>query len=254
MVKQTMGKDTRKALLNARSMIEEVAKADGNEAETRKRIDHIFANLLGYDTFKHITQEYAIHGIGDIVHCDFAVQIDSGEAAKPALVVEIKRINLDLVPKHVRQAASYAIDIGCEWTLLTNGREWRLYHIAFGKPPQTQLVESWNIINDELPNLADKLALIGYKNIKKGGLVPLWDKCNVLSPQNLLKVILSEESIKFVQRGVKKTSGISVTSDELIKAYRRLLNEAALSEMEILTTCLPAMKKLKRKPLAKRRK
>ena len=127
-------------------------------------------------------------------------------------------------------------------------------HITFGKPPQTQLVESWNIINDELAIVVDKFALIGYKNIKKGGLVPLWDKCNVLSPGNLLKVILSEESIKFIQRGVRKFSGVSVTPDELTRAYRRLLNETALSEMETITTCLPAMKKPDRKPTAKRSK
>jgi len=60
MAKQKLDRETRKALLNARSLIEAIAKADSNEAETRKRIDHIFEALMGYDTFKHITQEYAL--------------------------------------------------------------------------------------------------------------------------------------------------------------------------------------------------
>ena len=64
----------------------------------------------------------------------------------------------------------------------------------------------------------------------------------------------TEESIKFIQRGVKKTSGVSVTPDELTKAFRRLLNETALSEMEIITTCLPVMKKPNKKSLAKKGK
>ena len=51
MAKQKLDKETRKALLDARRMIEEIAKADSNEAETRKRIDHAFEALMGYDIF-----------------------------------------------------------------------------------------------------------------------------------------------------------------------------------------------------------
>ncbi len=42
MVRQKLDKDIRKAIINARNMIETVAKADGNEAETRRRIERIF--------------------------------------------------------------------------------------------------------------------------------------------------------------------------------------------------------------------
>ena len=135
MARRKLDRETRKALLYARSLIEAIAKADSNEAETRKRIDHIFEALMGYDTFKHITQEYAIHGAGNTVHCDIAIQLDR-ESSKPDFLVEVKRVNIDLAPRHIRQAASYAIDIGCEWVLLTNSKEWKLYHISFGKPPR----------------------------------------------------------------------------------------------------------------------
>ena len=150
---------------------------------------------MGYDTFKYITSEYVIHGAGDTVHCDFAIQIDRKESSKPDFLAEIKKVNIDLAPKHLRQAASYAIDIGCEWVLLTNSKEWKLYYISFSKLPQTKLIDSWNLINDDPVVLADKFNLIGYKNIKKGGLAWLWEKANVLSAQNILKIILSEESI-----------------------------------------------------------
>ena len=254
MAKQKLDKETRKVLLDARSKIEAVAKMDGNEDETRKRIDYIFETVMGYDTFKHITREYAIHGAGETVHCDFAVQLDQEESSKPEIIVEIKRVNIDLAPKHLRQVASYAIDIGCDWMLLTNGKEWKLYHISFGKPPQTQLIDSWNLINDEPVTLSEKFNLICYKNIKKGSLARLWEKSNVLSVQNLLKVILSEESIKLIRRDLKKVTDVAVSPEEIVGAVRRMLNEAAIGEMEKIKISLPAKKQGKSRTVSKRRK
>ncbi len=251
MAKQKLDKEARKALLGARNMIEEVAKKDGNEAETRARVRHIFGTIMGYDIFKHISAEYAIHGAGDTVHCDIAVQLDHEEASGPALLVELKRVNMDLTPKHLRQAASYAIDIGCEWVLLTNGKEWKLYHISFGKPPQTKLIDSWNLITDDPVILADKFNLIGYKNIKKGGLARLWEKANVLTAQNILKIILSEQSLSSIRRELKKATEVTVSPEEIVGAVRRLLNEAALTDMEKIKISLPVKKQRQRKSISK---
>jgi len=246
MARQKLDKETRKALLEARKMIEEVAKADGNEAETRARVRHIFGMLMGYDIFKHVTAEYAIHGTGDTVHCDIAVQLDNKESSVPDFLVELKRVNMDLTSKHLRQAASYGIDIGCEWVLLTNGKEWKLYHISFGKPPQTKLIDSWNIIDTDPVILAEKFALIGYKNIKRSGLARLWEKSNVLSAQNILKVILSEKSIILIRSGLKKLTDVTVSPEEIVGAVRHLLNEAALTEMEKIKISLPVKNTPKR--------
>ncbi len=250
MARQKLDKETRKALLDARRMIEAVAKMDGNEAETRRRVERIFESLMGYDVLKHITREYAIHGVGDTEHCDFAIQLDR-ESSKPAVLVELKRVNIDLTPKHLKQAASYAINIGCDWILLTNGNEWRLYHISFGKPPQPKLIDSWNLINDDPVTLAKKFELIGYKNIKRGGLAQLWEKSNVLSAQNILKVILSEESIRLIRHGIKRTTDVTVSPEEIVGAIRHLLNEAALTEMEKIKISLPGKKQRKRKSISK---
>ncbi len=250
MARQKLDREIRKALLYARSLVEAIAKADSNEAETRKRIDHIFEVLMGYDTFKHVTREYAIHGAGDTVHCDIAIQLDR-ESSKPDFLVEVKRVNIDLTPKHLRQAASYAIDIGCEWVLLTNSKEWKLYHISFGKPPQTKLIASWDIINDDLAILAEKFTLIGYRNIKKGGLAQLWEKANVLTAQNILKVVLSKDSIRLIRREIKKATEVTVSPEEIVGAVRHLLNEAAVAEMEKIKISLPEKKQRKRTTTSK---
>jgi hypothetical protein len=251
MVKQKLDKEVRKNILKARKWIEDIAQKDANEAETRTRIHDICGMLMGYDRFEHITHEYEVPGAGETVHCDLAIQIDHEESSKPDFLVEIKRVNIDLALKHIGQAARYAIDIGCEWVLLTNSRDWKLYHISFGKPPQTKLVESWNIINDDPVILAEKFALIGYKNIKRSGLARLWEKSNVLTPQNILKIILSEQSIISIRRELKKATEVTVSPEELVGAIRHMLNEAAVGEMEKIKISLPEKKQRKRKSILK---
>ena len=251
MARQKLDKEVKKAILDVRKKIEDLARKDGNEDETRIRVYYVFETLMGYDTFKHITAEYAVHGAGSTIYCDIAIQLGQEESSKPDFLVEIKRINLDLAPKHLRQAASYAIDIGCEWVLLTNSKDWKLYHISFGKPPQTKLIASWDLINDNPVILAEKFNLIGYRNIKKGGLAQLWVKANVLTAQNILKVVLSKDSIRLIRREIKKATEITVSPEEIVGAVRRLLNEGALAEMEKIKISLPEKKQRKRKTIPK---
>ncbi len=243
MPRQKLDKAVRKAITDARKMIQDVAKADGNEAETRKRVERIFEWVMGYDVFKHVTREYAIHGAGNTEHCDFAIQADAGESSSPDVLVELKRVNIDLTPRHLKQVAGYAIDIGCEWVLLTNGREWKLYHITYDKPPQTTLIDSWSLVTDDPVLLAQKFALISYKEVKRGGLDRLWEKRNVLTAQNLLGVILSEDSLKLIRRELRRSTEVPVSPEEIVGAIRHLLNEAAIAEMSKIKISLP-----KRKP------
>ncbi len=242
MVKQKLDKERRKALLNARGMIEAVAKADGNEAETRRRVERIFDSVMGYDALKHISREHAVHGVGDTEYCDFAIQLDTKESSVPIMLVELKRVNIDLMAKHLKQVSSYGINMGCEWVLLTNGKEWKLYHISFGQPPQTKLVDSWDLLTDELTKLDEKFNLVGYKNIKKDGLTLLWEKRNVLTAKNVLKIVLSEQSLNSIRREIRKATGVTVTPEEIVGAVRHMLNEAALGEMEKVKISLPVKK------------
>jgi hypothetical protein len=126
--------------------------------------------------------------------------------------------------------------------LLTNGKEWKLYHISYGQPPQTKLVESWNLLSDEPSVLAEKFAIIGYKNLKKDGLSRLWEKRNVLTSKNVLKIICSEQSLNLIRREIKKTTEVTVTPEEIVGAIRHMLNEAALGEMEKTRISLPVKK------------
>ena len=242
MPRSALNKETKRAILDARSMIQAAEKADCNEAETRRRIERIFETLMGYDAFKHLSRERAVRGAGETEHVDFAIQLDEDDLAKPEIMVEIKRVCVDLAPKHLKQVCSYAINAGCEWILLTNSKEWRLYHVSFGQPPVTKLVHGWNILTDDVYILAKRFELISYKNVKKGGLDDLWQKTNVLHPRSLLQAILSVPSLNALRRELRKESGVLLSPEEIMSGVRRLLNETALAELENVRISIPGPK------------
>ena len=111
MPRTALDKETKRAILEARSMIQAAEKADCNEAETRRRIERIFESLMGYDAFKHLSRERAVRGAGETEHVDFAIQLDEGDPAKPEIMVEIT----DRVWKDVRPDPEVeAIDLDAE--------------------------------------------------------------------------------------------------------------------------------------------
>ncbi len=242
MSKSRPAADTKKALQEARELVAQIAKLDSNEAETRRRVERIFETCMGYEPFKHISREHAVHGVGDTEHCDFAIEIDGAAPGRPAMLVEIKKVGVDLSPKHLKQTASYAINMGCEWVLLTNSRQWALYHISFGQPPLCKLIESWDLLGDDLETLAQHFDLVSLGNLKRRGLDKVWQKRNVLTPNNLLGIILSDRSIAGIRRGLRQKTDVSVTPEEIVGALRRLLNETALLEMETVRISLPEEK------------
>ena len=239
MPRTSVDRETRRAILDARQMIEEAEKEDCNEAETRRRIERIFENVMGYDALKNLSRERAVRGAGETEYVDFTIQLEPGEDTKPLVMVEIKRVCIDLAPKHLKQVASYAINAGCEWILLTNSKEWRLYHVSFGKPPVTKMVYSWNILTDDIPTLAKRFGLISIKQIKKGTLEAIWQKTNVLKPHNLLQAMLSEGCMNNLRRTIQWESGIRLTPEDIVAGIRRLLNESALTEFENIRLSLP---------------
>jgi len=239
MPREKLDKERRKALREARRLIEAVYQADGNEAETRRRLERIFEAVMGYDALKHLSRERSISGAGETEYVDFAIQVEEKPNAEPAILIEVKRASVDLLQKHLKQVTGYAIDCGCEWVLLTNGRNWHLYHVEFGRPPATKLVESWNLLRDELEVLHSKFDLIGYRNVKRGGLDKLWERTEVLQPRSLLRAILCAETLRNIRRVLKRDTGVTVAADDIVGALRKMLNESSARVLQDVEVSLP---------------
>ena len=250
MAKRTLSPDVRRAIAEAQRRIEEVTKLDGNEAETRRRVERIFESVMGYD-IRNLSREHAIKGSGTTEHVDFAIQIERGQDAKPVVIVELKRVGVDLAPKHLRQASSYAINAGCEWVLLTNGREWRIYHVEFGQPPVTKLVDHWNLLKDDKSILASKFELLSMKKLRRGSLDDLWEKTKVLAPDSILAAMLSPDSLRAARRVLRKKTSVLVDFDDLVSGFKRLLNEAAAKTLDGMQMNFVRRKRTKELPGAK---
>ncbi len=236
-------KEMRKALKDAQKIIIALKADDGNEAESRRRLERIFENVLGYDAFEHLTREHAVRGAGETEHVDFSITIDKGENSKPAILIELKRVGINLSRKHLKQVTSYAIDMGCEWVILTNTVEWRLYHIEFGQPPETKKISEWNLLEDDPVDLARNFDLVSYKNVKRGGLVKLWEKMNILTNKNLLQALFSPESLKLACKYLRKRTGVSVMPEDILVGSRKLLNESASIDLSGVKITLPTRKR-----------
>jgi len=246
--RKTIDKETRRVILDSRRMIEKLMKADGNEAETRRRVERIFETVMGYSAFEHLSRERAVKGSGETEHVDFAIQLEPGPDAEPIIMVELKRVGVDLARKHLKQVTSYAIDSGCEWVLLTNSREWRVYHVEFGQPPTTQLIDQWNVLTDDIAQVAPKFQSISYKSIKKGSLKELWQKATVLSADSLLTALVSQDSMNVLRRVLRKNTGVMITRRDLVRGFTKLLNENAAIELSKISVEYPDQKKTTRRP------
>ena len=231
MAKEKVSKEQRKIIRDTRKMMNEAMKMDVNEAETRRRVELIFKDIMGYDVLKHLSREHAIHGVGETEHVDFAIQIESGPNPRPIVMIELKRIGIDLSKKHLKQVTSYAIDAGCEWLLLTNGREWKVYHIEFGQPPKVEILDSWNLLEDEIDKLVEKFEIISYKSVKRDGLNKRWKHVKVLAPRSLLSAIISENTLRIIRSNLRKNTEILVSEEEVYVGINKLLNESAAIAM-----------------------
>lgn len=226
-----ISKEQRNAIRSAKRMVEEVMKMDGNEAETRRRVERIFEEVLGYDALKHLSRERAVKGAGETEHVDFAIQLEAGPDAQPTVMIELKRVGIELSKKHLKQVVSYSINAGCEWILLTNSKEWKIYHVEFGQPPKIEILDHWDLLEDEIDELVRSFDCISYKSLKRNELNKLWQRVKVLAPKSLLSAMIAENTLRMIRSNLRKDTGILVNSEEVCTGITKLLNEASLTAM-----------------------
>ena len=243
MAKRKLDRDRRRALTDARQLIEGVYKTDGNEAETRRRVERLFQSLMGYDPFKHLSREHAIKGVGDTEHVDFAIHVEGVDEGAPTIMVELKRASSDLNTKHLKQVSTYAINAGCERLLLTNGRQWRVYHVSFEQPPVTNQIAAWDLLEDEPEQVSEMFDLVSFRSVSRGKLDEKWRTHSVLKARNLMEVLVGEQSIRLIRRELRKATDVLVSPEDVLRGIRRLLNETAIAELEDMEIKLPERKR-----------
>jgi hypothetical protein len=123
-----------------------------NESDTVMFVTKFMEDVLGWDSFKgEISKEAQIKDR----YCDIALKLNG----VIRLLVECKAAGLKgLSDKNIEQAENYASRAGIRWVILTNGIEWRLYHLTFaeGEGISHEIVFEANLL-DEIEADADAL-------------------------------------------------------------------------------------------------
>lgn len=187
---------------------------DANESETRHGIEVILRDLLGYDLLEEVRKEVSVGGL----KADYIVQV-KGE---PKIVVEAKRIGLNLNKNHVHQASGYGKLTGIQWVVLTNGLVWELYRVDSD-------FDYYRIFTiDLIDGLSDAEAEYFYLisrdcMSRKNFLENHWLRILALSPYVLNSIILGDEVIAKIRAVLSRETGYRATDDEVREALEQTL-------------------------------
>lgn len=140
------------------------------------------------------------------------------------MIIEVKAMQLDLSDKHIRQAVHYGADEGIDWVLLTNGREFSLYRVIFGKPIEYKQVFYYDI--RDLNVFKKSLASFEYltrKCMLSGDLEKFWKMNQATEPQNLCKYLYDINILKFLKRSLKKDAGLNFSEEEILDSIHEII-------------------------------
>lgn len=189
-----------------------------NEADTRLLTNSMLTEILGYKELEEIKTEYRIKS----EYADYVIQLKR----KKHFVVEVKSIELDLNEKHLRQSLAYAANEGIDWIVLMNGREIQLYRVNFGKPISTTLIFKVDLMNnDDLKKAPELLWNLTKKAVEHGDLETFWKRTSALNPENLAKILYSEEIVRRLRNDLKEVTGIYFQMEDVAASLCQVIAE-----------------------------
>lgn len=180
------------------SLVSNAKAKDVNESDTVVLITDILTEVFGYDKYNEITTEAAVKNS----YCDLAIKINN----EIKIYIEAKAVGVELKDVHIQQAVDYATRGGVDWAVLTNGVNWKIYRVVWGKPVTTTMVYEFNFLELKPKNSEDidKLSLL----------------CKEALPKNLL-----EEHYSQRQATSRFMLGNLIFEDAVINSIRKELRE-----------------------------
>ena len=211
-----------------------------NESDTSMRISKFCEEVLGYDVFKEISREHAVKDR----NVDYAIKVDG----KVLFFIEVKQAGVSLKEKHVEQASNYAANDGVSWVLLSNGKNWNMYHLTFDEGIQIDLVWSADILEGDIKDACAKLSMLHKKNVTKGELEDYFDKLKILSPKSIVQAIFHENTLRLIRAHLRKSSGIKIDEQELAEHIKKMISKESweiIGDVKIIRKRKPSKPKQK---------
>jgi type I restriction and modification enzyme subunit R-like protein len=197
--------------------LQDLVNRDANEGDTRLLVTDFLEHALGYDKYEELTTEYGVKG----EFADYGIRIDKELVA----FVEVKRVATKLTARHLRQVEMYAVNEGVEWMILTNGVEWRAYHLTGGLPVEIDLALDVELLGDMTPaQKAGQLFFLTRESLKRRQIDELWKAKRAQSPKSLADVLASDPVTDAIRRELKRRTGQKVEPAEI----KRLLRETVV--------------------------
>lgn len=216
--------------------------SDLDESGTRLMINTLLTDVLGYTSIDEIKTEYMIKG----TYADYVIQIKGIRH----FLVEVKSFSLELSEKHLRQAINYGANEGIDWAVLTNGKQFELYKIIFGKPIDAQKVFSIDLSDKTQQKcIAQYLQYLHKESVVKKELNNYWNRFVALEPKTIANVLFDKKIIDFIKRTLKTKFKNNFTDEEIILSIKRLFTETV--NVENIKKPKSAKSKKLNKPIAK---
>lgn len=195
-----------------------------NEADTRMRIRLLLSEVLGYDMLQEITQEHMVQG--HYVDMTVKTSLWNKEAGKYKetilFFIEAKAVETVLRDTHAYQATNYAATGGVNLCVLTNGIDYRLYHLTWDKAKvENSIVLSLNMLDDDVDSLAEKLYLLSKESFKKGIISKYISESISLADKNVARAMFSERVMTAIRKELKAITGHNAKDE----AIRRILEK-----------------------------
>jgi len=119
----------------------------------------------------------------------------------------------------------YAVNEGVEWIILTNGAEWRAYHLSAGLPVEIDLALEVNLLGDDTPGQkASQLFYLSRESLKRRQIDDLWRARRATSPKSLGSVLTTPPVTDAIRKQLRRDTGQNVDAAEI----QKLLNETVI--------------------------
>jgi len=199
----------KKALTKFNRVVARARENGANESDTRLIVTSVLGEMLGWDTFEHVTGEHRIKGN----YADFAIRDGKDLLA----IIEVKAVGTTLGPKHLNQAVSYAANEGVDWVWLTNGCDWQVYRVLFGKPIDQDLAFKVSICDKEMKpkDKVELLYLLTHEARRADELYAFYKKKAALSGPNAARLLLSEKMLRALRAEMRAATGHLATLTEI---------------------------------------
>lgn len=199
-----------------RKIIEVAKQKDLNESDTSNIINDMLGEVWGYDKYFDVTTEYKIKG----QYCDYGIKING----QLSFLIEVKAIGVQLNDNHLFQAMSYAGNEGVKRLVLTNLKEWKLYHLTFGEKIEKMEILSINFLEETPAKLQSLVQYLHKESFQKNIVDHLRKQKLALCDDNIQKVLFSKGMISKFKSELKKTTGVKIWDQEAIELIKWCLD------------------------------